>query len=83
MKHMPNFGMTFKRLMIFSISMLILVNLLQTVSAETESEANAANIDLLWMLKLEMSSRRHKSRRLPDRDLQWPMHAEQHEKPLP
>ena len=47
---MFNFGITFKRLMIFSISTVILINLLQTVSAETDTEANAANIDLLWML---------------------------------
>ena len=47
---MLNFGITFKRLMIFSISTVFLINLLQTVSAETDIEANAANIDLLWML---------------------------------
>ena len=47
---MRKFGITFKRLMIFSASMVVLVNLLQTVSAETDTEANAANIDLLWML---------------------------------
>ena len=47
---MLNFGITFKRLMIFSISIVLLLNLLQTVSAETDTEANAANIDLLWML---------------------------------
>ena len=47
---MLSFGITFKRLMIFSISIVFLINLLQTVSAETETEANAANIDLLWML---------------------------------
>ena len=47
---MVNFVRTLKRLMIFSISIVALVNLLQTVSGETDTEANAANIDLLWML---------------------------------
>ena len=47
---MLNFGTTFKRLIIFSLSLLIVVNLFHSVAAETEAEANAANIDLLWML---------------------------------
>ncbi len=47
---MHSIVITFKRLMIFSISIVVLVNFLQTVSAETDTEANAANIDLLWML---------------------------------
>ena len=44
------FGTTFKRLMIFSLSVLILVNLFHSVRAENTTESNAANIDLLWML---------------------------------
>jgi len=47
---MITFGTTFKRLMIFSISLLILVNLFHNVTAESTIESNAANIDLLWML---------------------------------
>ncbi len=47
---MLNFGTTFKRLMIFSLSLLLVLNLFHSVAAETQAEKNAANIDLLWML---------------------------------
>ncbi len=47
---MLNFGTTFKRLMIFTLSLLIIVNLFHNVTAETQAETNADNIDLLWML---------------------------------
>ena len=48
---MITFGTTFKRLMIFSLSFLILLNFFHTVKAtESTTESNAANIDLLWML---------------------------------
>ncbi len=36
--------------MIFTFSLLIIVNLFHSVAADTQQEANAANIDLLWML---------------------------------
>ena len=47
---MLDFGTTFKRLMIFTLSLLIIVNLFHGVTAETQAETNADNIDLLWML---------------------------------
>jgi len=47
---MVTIGTKFKRLMIFSLSFLLLFNLFRTVAAESTTEKNAANIDLLWML---------------------------------
>ena len=48
---MVAFSTSFKRLMIFSLGFLILLNMLQTAkAAEITTESNAANIDLLWML---------------------------------
>jgi len=47
---MVTIGTKFKRLMIFSLSLLLLFNLFRTVAAESTTEKNAANIDLLWML---------------------------------
>jgi len=48
---MINFSTSFKRLMIFSLGFVILLNMLHTVkAADSTIESNAANIDLLWML---------------------------------
>ena len=47
---MTYFSTSFKRLMIFSLGFVILLNMLHTVKAEDTTESNAANIDLLWML---------------------------------
>ena len=48
---MAYFSTSFKRLMIFSLGLLTLLNMLHTVKAtESTTESNAANIDLLWML---------------------------------
>ena len=48
---MINFSTSFKRLMIFSLGFIILLNMLHTVkAADNTTESNAANIDLLWML---------------------------------
>ena len=47
---MAYFSASFKRLMIFTIGFVILVNTLTTVKADSTIESNAANIDLLWML---------------------------------
>ena len=45
---MAYFSTSFKRLMIFTIGFVILVNTLTTVKADSTIESNAANIDLLW-----------------------------------
>ena len=47
---MTYFSTSFKRLMIFSLGFVILLNMLHTVKAADTTESNAANIDLLWML---------------------------------
>ena len=48
---MISFSTSFKRLMIFSLGFVILLNMLHTVkAADSTTESNAANIDLLWML---------------------------------
>ena len=48
---MINFSTSFKRLMIFSLGFVLLLNMLHTVkAADNTTESNAANIDLLWML---------------------------------
>ncbi len=48
---MAYFSTSFKRLMIFSLGLLTLLNMLHTVKAsDITAERNAANIDLLWML---------------------------------
>jgi len=49
---MAYFSTSFKRLMIFSLGLLTLLNMLHTVKASEHitAESNAANIDLLWML---------------------------------
>ena len=51
---MISFSTSFKRLMIFSLGFVILLNMLHTVKAANNTteliESNAANIDLLWML---------------------------------
>jgi len=48
---MAYFSTSFKRLMIFSLGFVILINMLHTVKAgDSTTESNAANIDLLWML---------------------------------
>ena len=48
---MINFSTSFKRLMIFSLGFVLLLNMLHTVkAADSTTESNAANIDLLWML---------------------------------
>ena len=47
---MTYFSTSFKRLMIFSLGFVILLNMLHTVKATDTTESNAANIDLLWML---------------------------------
>ena len=48
---MTYFSTSFKRLMIFSLGFVILLNMLHTVKAtDSTTESNAANIDLLWML---------------------------------
>ena len=48
---MAYFSTSFKRLMIFSLGLITLLNMLHTVkAADSEIESNTANIDLLWML---------------------------------
>ena len=48
---MSYFSTSFKRLMIFSLGLVTLLNMLHTVKAgDITAESNAANIDLLWML---------------------------------
>ena len=48
---MITFGTSFKRLMLFSLGFVILLNMLYSVKAEDSTpNSNAANIDLLWML---------------------------------
>lgn len=48
---MAYFSTSFKRLMIFSLGLITLLNMLHTVkAADSTIESNTANIDLLWML---------------------------------
>ena len=48
---MAYFSTSFKRLMIFSLGLITLLNMLHTVKAtDSTIESNTANIDLLWML---------------------------------
>ena len=47
---MAYFTTSFKRLMIFTVAFVILLNTFTSVRADDTIEENAANIDLLWML---------------------------------
>ena len=50
MEIMAYFTTSFKRLMIFTVAFVILLNTFTSVKADDAIEENAANIDLLWML---------------------------------
>ena len=47
---MAYFTTSFKRLMIFTVAFVILLNTFTSVKADNTTDSNAANIDLLWML---------------------------------
>ena len=47
---MVHFSTSFKRLMIFSLAFIILLNTMASVRADNTIDDNAENIDLLWML---------------------------------